>query len=129
MTIQSSSGAGFRACSTADGAARKFELRDRCLNYDVSDGLKAGVRQAVADDLEEGHRTFLFDLGRVEEVDSSGVGILIAVHHQVVAEGGTVAFIGCCPQVTKVLQMMRLDKFLALFPDEEKALRALVERC
>ena len=129
MTVQSSSGAGFRACSMADGAARKYELRDRCLNYDVSDGLKSGVRQAVADDLEEGHRTFLFDLILVEEVDSSGVGILIAVHHQVVAEGGSVAFVRCCPQVAKVLQMMQLDKFLTLFPDEEKAVRALVESC
>ena len=127
MTSQSSMGAGFKARFVGNGTVREFLLLDHCLNYDISDGLKEGLKQSVEEDLEQGQRAFMVDLKEVETVDSCGVGVLISVHHQVVAAGGTVAFLGCNSLVKKVLQMMRLDRFLAIFPDREKALRCVLE--
>jgi len=129
MTSESSMGAGYKARFLAGGSVREFHLLEHCLNYDISDGLKERLKQSVQEDLEQGQRAFIVDLQEVETVDSCGVGVLIAVHHQVVAEGGTVAFVGCNSLVKKVLQMMRLDRFLAIFSDQEKALRCVLETC
>ncbi|MBI4882055.1 MAG: STAS domain-containing protein [Planctomycetes bacterium] len=127
MTSQSSLGAGLRTRSVASGAALQIDLGDQFLNYDVSDGLKERVKKLLGEHLEEGHRTFVLNLEKVGLIDSCGVGLLIAAHHQVAAEGGVLAIVGACPFVMKVLRMMRLDKFLALYPNQERALKALVD--
>ncbi len=127
MTSQSSLGTSLRTRSVASGAALQIDLGDQFLNYDVADGLKERVKKLLGEQLADGHRTFLLNLEKVGLIDSCGVGLLIAAHHQVVAEGGVLAIVGACPFVMKVLRMMRLDKFLALFPDQERAVRALVD--
>ncbi|MFG0318216.1 MAG: STAS domain-containing protein [Planctomycetota bacterium JB042] len=125
MSVPSSSDAGFRVSSEGNGAARSIELVDRALTFDVSESLKGRLREAVRADLEAGHRSFVLRLENVETVDSSGVGVLIALHHQVAEQGGALAVCGASPHVTKVLRIMKLDRFLTVLPDVERAVRAV----
>ena len=127
MSSQSAVSAGFEIEETASGAALVIRLRDGHLNYDVSDDLKSRLKTDVDEHLSEGHRSFVLDMTDVELIDSCGVGTVIAVHHQVAAAGGMLAVANTCPFVLKVLRMMRLDKFLSLFPDVERALKVVVE--
>jgi anti-anti-sigma factor len=116
------------ACApVAGGAVVKVEFLDAHLDYDAADGLREQLKGMVAQRLAEGHRSFVLDLAKVELIDSSGVGTLIALHHQVVAAGGVLAVTGATPFVGKVLRMMRLDRFLKLFDSEERALKSLVD--
>lgn len=127
MESRSSLGTGFSVRAVAGGAAVRIDLRDPFLHYDVTDELKEHLRRAVGEQLLAGYRAFVLDVARVELIDSCGVGLLIGVHHQIADAGGLLAVTGTCPFVTKVLKAMRLDRFLALYPDPEKALRALVD--
>ena len=119
--------AGFRIRPFENGTAVRIDLLDESLTFDVVESLKARLKAAVRDVLDEGHRAFVLDLSAVGTVDSSGVGVLIAVHHGVTAEGGSLAVSGACPFVQKVLRLMQLDRFLDLHADADKALRAVAD--
>lgn len=127
MESQSAVSAGFHMSPVAGGAALSIRIRDAHLNYDVSEALKAKLREEMKDRIEEGHQSFVLDLSAVEVIDSSGVGMLVGLHHQVTGAGGMLGIIGVCPFVTKVLGMMRLDRFLSVHDDMEKALRVVAE--
>lgn len=127
MAAPNPSDAGFRVNAEESGAALTIELLDRALTFDVSESLKGRLKDAVRADLEAGHRAFVLRLERVETVDSSGVGVLIALHHQVAEQGGALAVCGLSSHVAKVLRMMKLDRFLTVLPDVERALRAVTD--
>lgn len=127
MSAQPSAAVRFRTFAVANGAALQVELQQSSVTYEVSDALKARLKESVAASLDEGFRAFVLDIGGVTALDSSGVGVFIALHHQVAGAGGTLAIVRACPLVQKVLRLMRLDKFLALYPDAEKALHAVVD--
>lgn len=118
---------GFEIGAVADGAAIRIVLKQATLNYDVSDPLKSALKEHVSRYLDEGYRNFVLHLGAVSMIDSCGVGVLIALHHQVTAAGGVLACSDATPFVVKVLKMMRLDRFLQLFSSEEKALKAVAD--
>lgn len=119
--------AGFTLVEVRGGAAVQIDLRDGQLDFDVSDDLKARLKMAVGDLLLEGHRNFVLNAESVELIDSCGVGLIIALHHQVAAAGGVLAVCNTCPFVLKVLRMMQLDKFLTLFPTLDKALKVVAD--
>lgn len=127
MKSQPSMGAGFRTRTVANGAALQIELSGSSLNYDVSEGLRGRLKDVVGDHLEEGHRTFILEMEGITLIDSCGIGMLISVHHQVVAAGGVLAITGSGQAVSKMLRLMQLDRFLQLYPDQQKALRAVAE--
>jgi anti-anti-sigma factor len=118
---------GFEIGAVRDGAAIRIALKQTTLNYDVSDPLKSALKEHVSRYLDEGYRNFVLQLGAVSMIDSCGVGVLIALHHQVTAAGGVLACSDATPFVVKVLKMMRLDKFLQMFANEEKALKAVAD--
>jgi len=113
--------------SVAGGAALSIRLRDTHLNYDVSDALKTKLRGEMDDRIAEGYLSFVLDLSDVEVVDSSGVGMLVGMHHQVTGAGGMLAIVGVCPFVEKVLRMMKLDRFLSVHDSLDKALRVVAD--
>jgi len=127
MTFETAVQQGVAISPTAGGAVQRIEFLDANLNFDTSEDLRENLKREVARHLLDGQRAFLADLNRVELIDSSGIGTVIAIHHQVAAAGGTLAVIGVRPFVSKVLRMMRLDRFLNTCPDEDRALRLLID--
>lgn len=120
-------GSGFHMHPVANGAVIRIDVHEPCIDFGIAEAMKSRLKDATQDCLAEGHRAFVLDLSAVNTVDSSGVGVLISVHHQVVGAGGTLAVVGVQPFVMRVLKLMRLEKFLQIFADPERALRLLVE--
>jgi anti-anti-sigma factor len=63
------------------------------------------LRKAFIDVLAETPRTHLIvDLGGVEFIDSTGIGVIVGAHQRVTANGGWFSAVVTTPQVRKALQ-------------------------
>ncbi len=111
----------------AGGGALQVVLKDSVLDFEASKLLKERLEELLRDFLVDGHRSFLLDVTAVTSIDSCGVGVLIAAHHQVGAAGGRLAVVGASAFVLKVLKMMSLDRFLVLAANKDEALEAVLE--
>ncbi|NUB10634.1 STAS domain-containing protein [Azospirillum sp. Vi22] len=70
--------------------------------------------------------TLRVDLGRVEFLDSCGIGILLALRNAVLDRGGAIAFENHPPRIRRVLERSRIIALTAppLSPDDCLALPA-----
>lgn len=64
----------------------------------------------------------LLDLSRVEFLDSSGLGAVVAVMKSLAPER-TLELAGLTPNVERVFRLTRMDSVFSLHPDIETALR------
>lgn len=79
------------------------------------------LRQQLADLFGQGVRTIVVDLSRVTFLDSSGLGALVAAHHELAGDGGRLKLAAATPQVQKILQITRLGNVLSLYDSVEQA--------
>ncbi len=78
----------------------------------VAEDLKPRLLEAV----RAGAVEVVFDLAGIDQIDSLGIGLLIATHNTVSPKGGRVRVVGTSPEVARLLRSMRLDRHLALEP-------------
>ena len=88
-------------------------------------GHDAKMRRAVAEALEAGARRILLNLERVNQVDSSGIGELVAAHTSVSRSGGRLILVGLPSRLATVLQITQLMGVLESYDDATQALAAL----
>jgi anti-anti-sigma factor len=100
-------------------------LHAKYLNYDVSDGLRAALQEAIQSRLDAGQRAFVLELSEVSIVDSCGVGLMIWLHRLVEDVGGALYLCGISHFLLKMLRMMQLDRFFRVLPTEEEVARKL----
>jgi anti-sigma B factor antagonist len=67
----------------------------------------------------------ILNLGRVQRVDSSGLGELFLLHSVATPLGVKVALAGPSPRVLSLLSMTRMDGIFPSFADEQAAVGAL----
>lgn len=67
----------------------------------------------------------IIDLSHVEFLDSSGMGVLLAIMRQVVSMGGTMKIAGVSKPVKTLLELVRFNKILDIFDTVESAVEAL----
>ncbi|NOY44872.1 MAG: STAS domain-containing protein [Deltaproteobacteria bacterium] len=81
-------------------------------------GLVASAAEELKPRLLEAVRSgaveVVFDLEGTDQIDSLGIGLLIATHNTVTPKGGRVRVVGTSPDVARLLKSMRLDRHLAL---------------
>lgn len=82
------------------------------------------VREIVRDLLEKGNRKIILNLGRVDYVDSSGVGELIRTYTTIRNQGGELKLVNLSKRVNE-LQMTRLHMVLPIATDEASAIKSL----
>jgi anti-sigma B factor antagonist len=75
--------------------------------------------------LAGGAQNIVVNLAGVPMVDSSGIGSLIRCHSAVNAAGGKLMIVGATNTVMQAFKVTRLDRVLALHPDEKSALAVL----
>jgi anti-sigma B factor antagonist len=63
----------------------------------------------------------VLDMGRVEFLDSSGLGALVAAM-KMLPPGRRLELASCGPAVSRVLKLTRMDRVFVLHPDREAAL-------
>ncbi|MEM9046272.1 MAG: STAS domain-containing protein [Pseudomonadota bacterium] len=78
------------------------------------DSVQAGTfREQLSRIISRGERAILLDLGRVDFVDSAGLGALIAVA-KLVDEDGQFEITGLTGRVAQLLSLTRMDEVLSI---------------
>lgn len=72
--------------------------------------MRAKMKGLVAD----GCSTITLDLAGVEIVDSTGIGLLIAIHNSLLKAGGTLSVINASKDILDLFKAMRLDQHFAI---------------
>lgn len=97
--------ASFALDTTAPGQV--LVLRGR---LDVASA--ADVRLALADAVDAGDGDLVLDLGELEAVDSTGLGVLVGAHRRAGRSGRTLVLHDVPPGVGRLLRRTRLDRVL-----------------
>lgn len=110
-----------------DGRSTTIRLRDAFLNFAFSDQLKCALFELVRERLSRGVRDFVFDLTRVNIMDSCGLSVLIGVRRLVEAACGRVILVITSPIVVRLFTITRLDGVFRIVNDEVAAAALLAE--
>ena len=80
----------------------------------------------VEDDLIRDRRVkVVFDLSKVDYVDSTGIGILVMCWGRTKRAGGELRLASLQPRITELMQMTRLDQILLFYPTVASAIDGL----
>ncbi len=100
------------------GPPRVLEFRGRLTFGSENEKSYADLRRYV----EQGERTFVFDLSRVPDMDSAGVGFLVTCFTTVLRAGGELRLAAPTDRVLYVLLITRLDTVFPVFDSVQAAL-------
>ncbi len=79
------------------------------------------VEWTVSELLSAGVTRIIFDLEKLDAIDSTGVGIVVVCHGKVRKAGGQLCVAGAQGLVLESLQMTHVDKLMKIFPSAEDA--------
>ena len=89
--------------------------------------LDAGRSRELRSELEpllENGSKVVFDLGRLDFVDSSGLGVILSSLRRVNGEGGDLKLCSVRPEVRSILELVRLHRVVELFERRDDAIAA-----
>jgi anti-sigma B factor antagonist len=90
------------------------------------DALTANELRPTIDELEQRRVPFaIFDLHRLEMIDSSGVGAIVSLFKRLRKQGGDVKIAALAGQPKEIFRLLRLDRAFDIFETLDLAL----ERC
>jgi anti-anti-sigma factor len=72
------------------------------------------LRDAIKELLAQGVSELVVDLAGVQVVDSSGIGLLVAVHNSLERLSGSMAVINASPDLLELFKAFRLDKHFSI---------------
>jgi anti-anti-sigma factor len=81
------------------------------------------IEWLTAELLEEGERKIIFDISRVDHLDSSGLGIIVMCCGKMKEAGGELRIAGAEGHVKTVLKLTEVGKILALYQSTADALK------
>jgi len=88
------------------------------LSIESADQFRAQCDELLA----AGHTRFLFDLGNVEYLDSTGLAVLLRLSREARSRGGQVWFFDETPAVRSIFELTNLRKVLHIVPERAVAL-------
>lgn len=68
------------------------------------------LRENLIQQIENGVKNIVMEFGGLEYIDSSGLGVLIAIHKRCVQKGGTVKIKGLKGNIKELFELTRLTK-------------------
>lgn len=84
----------------------------------ISQDLK---RKIYENTFEKGYKKVLLDFSKTKYIDSTGLGIIVAIHKQSLMNAGAAAIINLDNNIKSLFKMTALDRILNIFDDEESA--------
>ena len=72
----------------------------------------------------EAHAQVIFDLSRLEFIDSSGLGALLSCLRQIQARDGDLKLCGMAQPVRALFELVRMHRIFHLFDTQAAAIRA-----
>ena len=110
---------GLQISIRESGGVTILDLRGRStFNGGESELLSSRLKEYVA----TGARNLLLNLADLTQVDTSGVGVIIATYISLRDRGGELKLLCPCGRVLEVFRVLRLLKFIPSFEDETQAL-------
>ena len=93
----------------------------------TTQGLTLGeVERAIKKRIEQGARKMVLDLGKVDFVDSSGVGMLVVVATAMERAGGRMVIAGAAGTLKRILETVHLERAMEMYPDAASACAAIL---
>ncbi len=81
------------------------------------------LRETFRGRIQEGARRIVLDMGRVESIDSVGIGLLVATHNSLAKQGGELLLINVGKDIYHLLTLMRLDKHFSISQGAQAAVK------
>ncbi len=82
------------------------------------------LRDTIRDNVGQGHKKILLNLGDVTYIDSSGIGELVSAFTTVRNQGGELKLLNLTKKVHDLLQITKLYTVFDIKDDEASAIRA-----
>ena len=79
------------------------------------------LREKLLAVIETGPRVILLDLGGIEFLDSSALGVILNGWKHMQAEGGTLAVSSPQPRITKIFEITALNLSINMYPSLQDA--------
>ena len=83
--------------------------------------LEASVKRLI----QEGARKLVFDVSKLEYIDSAGIGMLVGCNGQMDRAGGKMRVAGAHGSVAKSFEVVHMDRITSLDADVDTAVRNL----
>ena len=74
---------------------------------------------------KDGKKKFIIDIGGLELIDSSGLGILLKLHSFLEEREGRLCVIGGVGSVARIFQLTNLDQRMIVLKDHDQAMRVM----
>jgi anti-sigma B factor antagonist len=94
-----------------------LELRGKLLMGNDSRQVEWAVVEWIKDEV----KSVILDLGGLEMIDSTGVGIIVMCHARLEKAGGSLRIAGAKGIIQEILHMTHVDRIVRFFPTAEEA--------
>ena len=84
-------------------------------------------REAIADLLEQGIKNVVVDLGKINYVNSSGIGALIASHASCIKNGGRIKLARLTQSVQNLFAITKLIDVFDVYENVDEAVQSFVQ--
>lgn len=110
----------------------KLEMDNEVVILKLIGNLVAGTADSlevqIARLIDKKYRVVLLDLGKVDFMDSSGLGACIAINRDLIAHAGHLACTGLNESVRNVFKITHADQKIMIFDSRQNAVSALMEK-
>ncbi|MDQ0253548.1 anti-sigma B factor antagonist [Evansella vedderi] len=93
------------------------DIRDNKVIVHLSGAIYSKEAALLREDLihyiTKGYYRFLFDFSQVNDIDSTGLGVIVTVRKRAIANGGSVVVNDLPPRAKELFNRTRLNKILA----------------
>jgi len=74
----------------------------------------AVLREDLLGHITKGYNTFVLDMSALDYIDSSGLGVLVAINKRALQAGGSVILVGLKGVVKELFELTRLHKIFKI---------------
>lgn len=110
----------------------KLEMDNEVIILKLIGSLVANAADALKEQLfklmEKKYHYIILDFGKVDFIDSSGLGACISIRRELAAQNGILACASLNDNVRKVFRMTRADQKITIYETRQEAINALLEK-
>jgi anti-sigma B factor antagonist len=103
-----------------EGEIKIIRVRKEKLTYDTLES----INQQLLNIIEEGNYNLILNLSAVTYIDSYCAGFLMDIYRKLFNKAGHLKLVGLNPRVRNVLTLVRIDKVVDVFDNEEDAVNS-----
>ncbi len=74
------------------------------------------IREKLLKEIEKGHAQFIIHFSQVQYIDSSGLGVIVAIQKRALQKGGKVTIQGLKGGVKELFELTRLNRVFEIHP-------------